>query len=497
MKIWHFGIFFSLYILYHLFTLSISPIVWTDEVAFNSMTLDWLNNGTYRIIADMQFAHGSNVLAYGPVWFFFNGIIINLFENSPFWGRFLGLISGLLIILVFAKWFKITQKNTLTISTILLISFSLDPFFNANLHRGRNDSLAILCFYLSNFLLLKSYIYDESNNIRVNLKFLFVSSLLFSVSILTTARVLMLAPSTFFVFIFILFQSRFSIKYILSGLSWALIVTVIYLSWIYYGFGGIKAYFEYYRNVNSRNSSFLGGNLLLPIEVRPILFCFIMSLGFVITNLKKNKINSTMIFCLGVILSFYFLVGDTGPYSVYVIPAYYLWFFTLIKNEFYFTNKYLRYGSLLGLLTFNLFVFGLKTTVLSADYSSRNISIANQFIKKNIPKNAKVCGDEVYYYSVLKNNDKFHLLISYQNDSEFDSVELFSRKQFDFDYLIVSSRILERCPNLIKKYQSNSSLIVLDTLRVPHNKLSKIIAPISGYNLSSTGYDGIIYKRIK
>ena len=269
--------FFSLlivFIIYHLVTLSISPLVWFDESWFNGITLDLIKNGTFFQPYTSLFQNGSQHLYYGPVFFILNGLVLHLFGNDPFQGRLLGLLAGFGILTIITHHYKFELKKYHCLFVIILAAFFLDPFFNASLHKGRNDTLALVLYILSFFTLLKP---------KKNEKILFwyaISGLLFSLSLLTTMRMMVFFIPFLIYFLFIFLKSIKRRKDIFYGvLSWGLVVFIIYSLWIYYAFGSYFSYYSYFLFLKTISPVHLGGFLFVPTEEYFLVFCLFLTLS--------------------------------------------------------------------------------------------------------------------------------------------------------------------------------------------------------------------------
>jgi len=479
--------FFALFVIYHLVTLSVSPIVWYDETFFNSVTLDFITNHTFFLNVDPNAYHNQEILCYGPVYFVFNGLIISLFENSPFFARLLGLISGLILVLLIANQYRYKIKNK-NILIILLLALCLDPFLNASMHKGRNDILAFLFYFIGILFLFKN------KNLKISYSFL--SAFFYLLAILTTTRLLVFIIPFIIYFLYIFIQKKELRKKIFySAFVWGGALVFFYFIWILYAFGSYYNYVAYFSSLQGLTTVYLFGNFFIPVEEYPLLLTFI---ALIIITLIKNKsifLKSEFVFLFNHLFVFYFLISDTGPYSVLVIPVFYLVFLNIFIHltDAELKSRYVKIF-MIFILLFNAGIFIFKSGVVFIKIENRNYSNVNVFINSNIPKGSKVIGDEVYYYAVLKNNCVFqymHLL------GAFDEIEKYRREVFDYEYLIISDRAERTNDGLFDFYEKNAKLIKIAEFKTQKSDLLNFLKFFSIYDFAFDGYDGIIYKRIK
>jgi hypothetical protein len=132
---------------------------------------------------------------------------------------------------------------------------------------------------------------------------------------------------------------------------------------------------------------------------------------------------------------------------------------------------------------------------LVASAEVRNHKNVEEFIKKHIPQNSRVVGDEVYYYATINNNCKFQYMHLHVN--ELSQIEKYRREVFNYDYLIYSKRLDLRSKDTINYYMQHSKLIKIAELKTEKPKSVNFLSRLNIYSLSLGGYDGVIYKRIK
>lgn len=483
---------------YHILTLSVSPIVWTDEVCLNSMTIDFLKHHTYYFTADPIWSEGKQALIYGPVYFFLNSKIISLLGNSIFSARLLSMLSGLIVLVWF--YFQANKNEDKKYLLPVFIAFLCDLFYGACMHNSRMDLTAMMFFLLGINSLMLSRNKGENQYL-----FSIISGVLFSAALLTTPRIALFSLAL----IPLLFQ-KFYIRNFLSIeiKSYIIIISIViisFLSWIFYSFGSIESYREYFLFVYNYSPSHNDGKIKIATE-NLVLFSITATSVFIATLLSRKFIlNAKVLFCIIWVLSFYLFIRDVGPYAIFVIPIYYLLvFLSLEEIAQHYKIKPVSYVLISILMVSNIGIFCLKSFTLYGQASARNYVLVNNFIKENIPTGAKVCGDELYYYAALNNNNPFVLMKSYQgNDNKqskfkslYEKVEQNRRVDFDYDYLIVSNRISNRISSLTAMYLNNSKLIKMAEYHTQPSPLLKWLSDKKLYSASSE-YSGIIFKRIK
>lgn len=488
---------FVFILVYHFVTLTISPVVWGDEVFTNSMAVDYAKNKTFFLPADPMVLGGSEILVYGPVFFFLDALVINSIGNGIFQARILTLVFGLLLIAAIAifSYKKIENKK---IWLLMMLAFLLDPFFNAGLNRGRMDNTASFFYFIS-----IAFIFSEQYWRKESWSTYLISGVFFLISVLTTARFYLFGFPFLVIAIIQFINSNNRIKTFLHWFLWGLSVAILYLSWVLVQFKSIDKFIDYYLWIIGLTPEYLGMHLV-PVESIPLLIVAGLSLlsSLVIKSFDfRNQIN---LFVVLVISTFYLFVGDTGPYSVIVVPYVYLLLGILADSTKWKPKWNLPFYGILMTILFNLSVFTLKGTILLIEYPSRNYKLVENFIKENIPENSTVVADEIYYYAVLSAGSQFLMLDSYNRNAE--EVEKAYREKYNYEYIVISNRIKGFRGYILPFYTDNSELHKVAELQMPHSKILEWLASIKifesmgtfgNYHYSSTGYDGIIYKRVK
>ncbi|MBI4945066.1 MAG: glycosyltransferase family 39 protein [Bacteroidetes bacterium] len=469
-----FLLFAIAYVSYHLFTLVISPLPWFDETFFASISRSYLELGLFQAKVAMVWSYAKNILAYGPVYFWLTSFSIKIFGFGIFQFRIVCLLFGFAMLFLFYRLLP-SQANKL----IFLALFSLDTIVHSGMHSGRMDTMAV------SFLLLCIYFFLRSGDNKFYLNVL-LSGLFAAAALLTTPR-----SGVFFIPLGLLMLYRFlhhrQIKYFIAGLIWLVLIIALYAFWFAYAFGSLNNFLLYYKQVNSM----IAVAFYIPKYQYPLIVLSIVAVlyGFIVR--RKEYFTEKNIISLLSILSFYAFIHDTGAYSIFIIPFYYL----LIADGFAsqkisFKNWKVILVALL--LAFNVGIFSIKSLVLFSDMNNRRPAIADQFVAVNIPPGEKVIGDELFYYSIIKAGSDFQYINLYSTDEER---EKYHREKYDYDYVIWSDRLEKTEPDLLKLYFRNSEFQKVGELTLPSNNLYAISRFI-GFNVSGS-YNCRIYKRVK
>ncbi|MBO9698813.1 MAG: glycosyltransferase family 39 protein [Sporocytophaga sp.] len=471
--------FLLLIIAYHLFTLEIQPLPWFDEVYFASIADNFISNGSFVPEIASYARNGRPALTYGPVYFFLTGLSMKLFGFGIGQFRIIALLSGLLCVRLTYSIVKSQVPAESWKYKILIISILTDPFFSLAFHQGRMD-LTALCFCLvAIFYFLKG----GNNNVLV-------SGIAGVLSLLTTPRaIVVLWPLFIFLLIDIYKNKQFK-----KAFLWALPFLLIYPVWIYVGFGGFGGFVNYYLTINgvtnSANGQYIGPNLYIPQHEYCLIFVGLAALIYGLTKQGKAYFNPLVIISLIVIISFYLIVLDWGPYSSFIIPFYYILIFyswSLIPSIK--GLKVLYSLPVLFLLIFNLTYSVVKADQVLASRKVRDPQLADSFVRDNIPPGSKVVGDALYYYSVKKNGSEFQLFDQYDT---LESRERKHRLDFKYNFLIASEVMKPKNAEIIEYYIKMGDLekVAIFRSEMTKNGNREILS-----NLEKAGYSGSVYLR--
>ncbi len=471
------------YLLYNFLTLAISPIPWFDEVWFASITHSFITKGKF-LLEICPLRTDKEVLAYGPVYFLLTAASVKLLGFGIFSFRLVNFLFGLANIYVFYNIIKYFIKDRLwVLLTTLLIIF--DNIYCSNIHGGRMDSVAIFfCLVSLNALLID----------KLKPRNLLLSGVFAVLAILTTPRSGFLFLS---IIVFIISIDGFKvhiIEKIRNLIIWVLPIIIVYALWIWYAFGNIGQFLEYYihpgKVANIPLTTSVGGKLFIP-QYQVLLI--ITTIILLISGIFKKKIKPDIFIIISIIniVGFYFLVNDSGAYSVYIIYFLYgLFCYLLYKFEFKQNLQKFKFAIYALVLFVNLCIFSIKTITVFACWEARDFHKIDQIVKANISQGAKVVGCDRYYYSVIKNNDYFQTVE--RPKSNLERAE-YHRNQFNFEYLIISDEIEKSKPDILKQY-NNGSLILVSHFMLKGTGIINKINKITGMKISES-YNGEIYKR--
>ncbi len=486
-------------IILKIITISYNPLAWFDEVFFASMSENFWQKGTFHtpiVVFEEE------VKIYGFFYFLYTGFLPYIFQDifgfshTPFYFRIGNLCSGIIFLFIFYKLLRIYLYFPKKYALFLTFLLSIDPFFNLCWHEGRMD-LTALCFgYIFLFFLQIFFLPNNSEkNIKKRFLYLFFCAVCVALALCTTPRMALFFVAFGLVgFFFGNFQQKF---------IWFLIVIkafLLYYIWIFWKFDGIYDFLNYYKeggklaHQSPFSEHYLGGRGYIPKHEYLIIFLTIFFAVFYflhrIQNFYKNPTQTKppalkgetprgeglLVPPLGVrgllllggginIIFFYLFVFDYGQYSIYILGFYYILFgffvyeLSLInfKNNFL-VEKFFQKKYILGfLLVFNAFFFLGKNLQIFSDMARKNPQIANEFIAKNIPKNARVIGDATYYYALHNQkkakNVRFQLI---DNFEILENRERLQRQKFQYTHVIVTDMLRKKRPELLDFYEKKA-----------------------------------------
>lgn len=364
-----------LWLLFNLFTLTISPIPWNDEIYFADLSLSLSQNkGFVNTILPMD--SPPFVYIYGPIYFFIQSSLIKLFGLNIFLFRLVNFISSVGILWILNRSFKVNK--------VLIFLLAVSPLFIQNAHSGRMDLLAT-------FFALMGYV-PFAGNIRVNLTKIGITSSFFLLAFLTSPRVAFLFPGLYVLF---LADFKTNFKYVCLTLTPVFTVILGLIIWSLFTTGNLfGAYLPIFQSNIAQSSdlhigvSFIRGHI---DDLISILFVF-----FGIVFYAKNR----NLLILSMLINFTFFsifVKEIGPYGAMVLP-----FLAIGLTQINFKNNYFRYSIITSATIFSIIFVG-KGVFLVASLPARNYTLVDNFIKTRIPVGEKVIATNEYYYGLLKN----------------------------------------------------------------------------------------------
>jgi 4-amino-4-deoxy-L-arabinose transferase-like glycosyltransferase len=486
---------FTLLALFHLITLSISPIVWTDEVCLNSITVDWLQNRTLHFTADKSWIGGREALFYGPVFFMLNGGMIAMLGNDVFSGRLVGLLSGLSLCVLCLRLLRTeagARHYVLAIGVALMLS---DVFFGAALHRARMDPLALL-FYFGCAALLFRLLRDPARSRKT--VWWVVAGVLAGLALLTTSRMILFTPALALLAIWYAVREKFSRLAIINLVVAGAVAALLVLSWFVYAFKSYAVFEEHYRVLKTamlyNESTRFTVRRELYVTFGIALAAFV--LGLVV--LKRAYLTPLVLFCVINVFCYYAFVDDTGPYSILVLPYLYLLFLTTFQllSE---RSGHGKWILVLGafLVFYNLSLFGFRTALLVLDWPSRDHRKVEAFVNRNVPQNARVAGDYIFYYAVVNNGNPYQMLFSYQTGEDINRVEKFCRDTFNYDYMLMAERTPVGNPKVANLFLKGDSMVPVAAYTTEHSALLWKLNEMGLYEVRRGTYDGTLYRRVR
>jgi hypothetical protein len=470
-----FILFSASYLLWHIFILSYNPLPWLDEIYFASISLNLIEHGNFVPQVASIARDGWEALIYGPVYFFLTGASMKIFGLGIWQFRIVNLLSGFLCIWI---CLKITRINGISGSAILFIcAFATDPFFTLSMHEGRMDLTALLFALLSLYFILKNGKRD-----------IHYSAIAASLALMTTPRSAIVIIG---VVMILLMNSYKGGKY-KPLIVWSAMLLGIYTVWIFYAFGDPVQCLNYYRALQD-NEIYLVGRFYIPRQEYVLIVIALCSIALNFIKKKTDFPDLLSSVSIAVILLFYAIILDWGPYSAFIIPFYYMLIFN--KEEFRWSFSNPRPYMLLILLIHNGGYFILKSAQIIGSMEQRDPAIADRFIADHISAGSKVVGDPLYFYSVRKSG------CDYQVFNEWGVLEERERKHrevYDYDYLIITEQSLSRERETVALYLGNAKFKKIAELKNTPSMLNQKITSLELISdTEDSGYNATIYIRIK
>jgi len=474
-----------LIIIIHLLTLSRSPFPWFDEVSFAIITRN-LQDGHGLLWPEV---YGSTeVLLYGPVYFWIQNQITGLLGWGPFQFRILNFVSaiGLLTLIIFyANQLLRYHKDRFILIGILALLIVTDIVFIQNMHSGRMDLFSVFVFFAGFHFWIKS---KEST---FNYAIIVISGLLMAVSLLITPRVVFCFSMLIGYFLFEVFDKGF-FRIIKFYLIIAAIVIGTYLVWIYFKFNSLSEFVNYYLNdkvINDHIGSFslIRYNHQIPIYFL-IAISFILSLKYFRLKLHLSLLKVIFSMCL-LILTYLLLVEEVGPYIAMIMPFLYLMSILgyAINNNKYISGIYISLFVMVVIINIGSFIF--KFGVIAATWSDRNPS--QQKIIELLPRGANVAADFKYYYLLINNGNNF---TSIRTRLELDKVAEYHLNNFKTEYVVLSDTISRYEKGLLLEYRKLGELKLISIINSGESD-SYLNKYIRKFNYNPTqNYNGFLYK---
>lgn len=392
-------VFFFL-VLWSLFTLSYSPLVWVDEAILASYTHSFIEgNGI-----SMELDHGDFVPLYGPVFFLIQTCFIKIIGFSPFGFRLCNCVFAFLSIIVFGKLLGNMQIRK-DVTFFFMLLFATDVLFVSNSHSGRMEFVALF------FVLLAYWAYFKTDG-KDGKKALAIS-LVLTLSFMTTPRIAVIAIPIAVAELYRLLKKRMW----LTSTFYVLIPVLLYYLWILYAFGSINSMLDYYLKPSqtSPDASLVdrfvsgGTSLFIPKWQIPLI---VTSVLCVVHSICNRYFGRLLLFITPICL-FYILVVDTGTYSILIIPFYLLIICGCVAEIMHVhSSKWKRIikFALLCCIVLNGGIFLFKGANVICTLNTRDHEAMSTWLKKNVPVGSKLAGTYAFYYAAVDNDCPYRRL---------------------------------------------------------------------------------------
>ena len=366
---------------------------WYDEVFMSdisrSMLLENSLNSNIKLISPVK------VMTYGPVYFYFQKYILSLIGYGMFQYRLLNLISGLILIVLFAfQLSRLKLKREYIILYVALVAFNFS--YVSNLCSGRMDLFAVMLYLLGLILFAN----NKRNSVSIlRLSIVLVAGIITALSYLSTPRVgfyLLIYPLSLICEQFTVTKKRRNILYyLIFGLGF-IVPILIYIN---DQFGGISSYIAFYHNMER----FYGASDITKMNKAisiPLLFWVF---SFILLAKNPRKFADPMLLSIMIIPAIHLLfIKQDGPYFPMMFPFMYATI-VLMLNEY---NKKILSVIPVSIVIFSLLTFSSSTVSNFAYFDVTNPKLIHEFVRSHSIRNETVLGNFEYYY-VLKsfNND--------------------------------------------------------------------------------------------
>ncbi len=465
---------FAILVVWNLWSLVYSPVVWFDEVYFASVTHSFITGNGMAIELD----HSEPCVLYGPIYFLLTGLFTKVLGFGIFTFRLVNLLFAFLCMFSLGKMLKMLNvKDGLNYFCQLLLL--TDAMFVSNAHSGRMEFVALF-FVLQAYVI---YLGDRKEIIKAT-----AIPVLLIAAMLTTPRILFVAfPIALIQFVKFVKKQR----WLLSAI-YVTIPICIYGLWIYYAYGSVTDMLaSFTKHSDSQGASlanhFFSGNWNIKPYHYLMVFAAICS---AVLCAHKKKLNQLWAFIFP-ILFFYCFVFDLGMYAVIILPFY----FVIIALGFTAAQEYYSKAFLViakGLMTVcllcNIGVFTVKAAVIVTSKDERNPYSVAEWFKKNVPAGSKVAGDYTYYYAAIENGCEYRRITREKTDLGLVFSDL--KDNFQPDYIVLSyeTAYLYEKPEfsifnteLVSSYEMKENAITQQTQMLVQRKIA-------------SSYSGSIYK---
>lgn len=447
-----------------------SEMPWIDEVFFADITNSLIHDNNLSLNIMTNPVH---VITYGPVYFFIQKLLLSFLGFGMWQFRVINLVSG--ILLLFVLWIIAKKLNISKLNIcILLTLLAFDSRFMFNMTSGRMDLFALLLF-MTGWLLFY-------NNVKRTYLLVFLAGIISSMAYLTTPRIGFYFFIYVFTFVIELIESKTRIKIIQQYALFFLSILLPIFMWIFYAYGNILKYFDFYFNTPVI-ASHLGGSVSLPKYQIPIIILWSLS-GLFVFRLKSNIYNPVLVTIFLLPLFHLLFIKEVGPYSAMMMPFLFL---GIIVSINLFKKKLL--SIIPGLYALIFLVFPVSSCF--SDLASLEITNPKSFqifLQSQKITNSIVFADFKYYYFIAENNNRF---ITFEH-TKFELNECSSiNSKKNIEYAIISTETYSKDNQLLKKL--GFTIIAEYHTKKTENLLYR--AALFLKRNVRTGYDGIILRR--
>ena len=476
-----------LYVVYHLATLSYSPLPWFDEVSFASITNSYIKAHTFFPEAIDIAVPWQNAM-YGPVYFVLQAWVVKLFGLTMFSFRISNLLFGFAnLYLIYRICLHLKFRPAATFLTVGILA--LERSYNQYLHSGRMDSMTLF-FFLASFLVFVTI--TPKHNYKWLLPAAATGALL-ACSALTTPRILFAFSFYFCYFFYEIYNTRRSgirdtlLKYVTIIITFC----ALFYTWIFVHFGSVQNYI--YTNYTS--NAIIQGHVgttaeALRFNSSMVYFayafaCFVILLiyGRAYKNMKL------VLLTVPVMLSFMLLVGGglSGRYFAMVAPFAIL-LFTGVSASLY--DHIIFRGINYTILAVLLGAFVLKAAYIADTYHQRDPVYNEQRIMQYIPPHSTVAADFEYYYFARHKQCYFQSLS--ENGTPYQAFDYYIAR--NYEYFIFSKHNVEHENYKNYVFRGRYKLIATVDDEPHHGLLTGLISRL-GYKVTES-YACYIYKYI-
>jgi len=308
------------YLVYHVVTLARSPMPWSDETYFASISHSLIDGLGFEVeVCPLCYDFESGKL-YGPVYFWFTSLVWKVFDFGIFQFRVVSLVFGLLSLLL-AAWLLKGQGASMRSVQLFLVLLGFDTNFGRSFHGGRMETCALFFILAAMVGFLK---FAEDLSKKRAMGWGLFSGLCAALAFLTTPRSGILLLSLCFLSVFFLsrgFRSR-------NGrFAWFLapcVFTFFFLTglWIRYAFGDVWQWLGLYLEPGLRPEITLG--ISMYRYEYPMVVVFIFTLAASVFLFRRESLSPFIFLCVCNIILFSCLVRGPGSYSVFVAPFLYM-----------------------------------------------------------------------------------------------------------------------------------------------------------------------------